>query len=76
MMGIVRNINWDAPAESISAFLTIIIMPLSYSIADGLAMGLISYPILKTFQGKFHETTLFMWILTVIFVLKFLFVGK
>ncbi|NEQ39399.1 MAG: NCS2 family permease [Okeania sp. SIO3I5] len=76
MMGSVRNISWDDPAESISAFLTIIIMPLSYSIADGLAMGLISYPLLKTFQGKFHETTFFMWILTVIFVLKFLFVGK
>ncbi|MDJ0519665.1 MAG: NCS2 family permease [Trichodesmium sp. MO_231.B1] len=76
MMGSVRNISWDDPAESISAFLTIIIMPLSYSIADGLAMGLITYPILKSFQGKFHETTIFMWILTVIFVLKFLFVGK
>ncbi len=76
MMGSVRNISWDDPAESISAFLTIIIMPLSYSIADGLAMGLITYPMLKTFQGKFHETTLFMWILTVIFILKFLLVGK
>lgn len=76
MMGSVRNIYWDDPAESISAFLTIIIMPLSYSIADGLAVGLISYPLLKTFQGKFHETTIAMWILAVVFILKFVLVGK
>ncbi|MGK7919394.1 MAG: solute carrier family 23 protein, partial [Trichodesmium sp.] len=76
MMGSVRNINWDDPAESISAFLTIIIMPLSYSIADGLAMGLITYPILKSFQGKFHETNPYLWILTVVFILKFILIGK
>ncbi|NET27455.1 NCS2 family permease [Okeania sp. SIO1I7] len=76
MMGSVRNINWDDPAESISAFLTIIIMPLSYSIADGLAMGLIIYPLLKTFQGKVHETTFTMWLLAIIFILKFVLVGK
>lgn len=76
MMGSVRNISWDDPTESISAFLTIIIMPLSYSISDGLAIGLISYSLLKTFQGKFHETTFFLWVLTFIFILKFLFLGK
>ncbi|WP_353736078.1 MULTISPECIES: NCS2 family permease [unclassified Okeania] len=76
MMSSVRNINWDDPAESISAFLTIIIMPLSYSIADGLAIGLMIYPILKTFQGKVHETTFTMWLLAIIFILKFVLVGK
>ena len=74
MMGSVRNIHWDDPVESISAFLTIIIMPLSYSIADGLAIGLIIYPLLKTFQGKFHETTITMWILAILFILKLIFV--
>ncbi|NEQ77017.1 MAG: NCS2 family permease [Okeania sp. SIO2C9] len=76
MMSSVRNINWEDPAQSISAFLTIIIMPLSYSIADGLAMGLIIYPLLKTFQRKVHETTFPMWILAIIFILKFVLVGK
>ncbi|NET17642.1 MAG: NCS2 family permease [Okeania sp. SIO1H6] len=76
MMSSVRNINWDDPAQSISAFLTIIIMPLSYSIADGLAMGLIIYPLLKTFQGKVHETTFTMWLLAIIFILRFVLVGK
>ncbi|MBS0015073.1 MAG: NCS2 family permease [Arthrospira sp. SH-MAG29] len=75
MMASVRSIAWDDPAESISAFLTLFIMPLSYSIADGLAAGLIAYPILKTLQGKWSETTLAMWILAAIFVLKFMLIG-
>lgn len=76
MMGSVRYIHWDDPAESIPAFLTILMMPLTYSIADGLAVGLITYPLIKSFQGKFHETNIAMWILAVIFILKFVFVGK
>lgn len=75
MMASVRSIAWDDPAESISAFLTLFIMPLSYSIADGLAAGLIAYPILKTLQGKWSETTVAMWILAAIFVLKFMLIG-
>jgi len=76
MMGSVRYIRWDDPAESIPAFLTILMMPLTYSIADGLAVGLITYPLIKSFQGKFHETNIAMWILAVIFILKFVLVGK
>lgn len=76
MMGSVKYIRWDDPAESIPAFLTIFMMPLSYSIADGLAIGLITYPVIKSCQGKFNETNISMWILAVIFVLKFVFVGK
>jgi len=65
------RIRWDDPAESIPSFLTILIMPLSYSIAEGLAVGLITYPLIKAFQGKFHETKVAMWVLAVLFVVKF-----
>lgn len=75
MMGGVRYIAWDDPAEAIAAFLTLFIMPLSYSIADGLAAGLVAYPILKTMQGKFQETTVTMWVLAAVFVLKFVLIG-
>lgn len=71
MMGCVRQIHWDDPAESIPSFLTILIMPLSFSIAEGLAMGIISYPIIKALQGKAHETSVGMWVLATVFVLKF-----
>ncbi|MDB9315017.1 NCS2 family permease [Spirulina sp. CS-785/01] len=71
MAGSVKSIRWDDPAESIPAFLTIIIMPLSYSIADGLAAGLITYPIIKAMQGKAQEVNLGMWVLALLFILKF-----
>jgi adenine/guanine/hypoxanthine permease len=72
MAGNVRTINWDDPAESIPSFLTILIMPLSYSIAEGLAVGFITYPLIKTFQGKAQETTPALWILASVFVLRFI----
>ncbi|MEO0867103.1 MAG: NCS2 family permease [Cyanobacteria bacterium J06642_11] len=75
MMSGARLIDWDDPAAAIAAFLTIIMMPLSYSIAEGLAMGLISYPLVKAFQGKANETTLGMWILAAIFILRYIFVA-
>lgn len=71
MMGNITGIRWSDPAESIPSFLTIILMPLSYSIAEGLAVGLITYPLIKAFQGKGKETTIAMWILAGVFVLRF-----
>jgi AGZA family xanthine/uracil permease-like MFS transporter len=47
-----RKIEWEDPSEGIPAFLTMIGIPLSYSIADGLALGFISYPLLKLFTGR------------------------
>ncbi|MFW6358148.1 MAG: NCS2 family permease [Chroococcales cyanobacterium] len=75
MTGSVRYIRWDDPAESIPSFLTILIMPLSNSIAEGLAVGFITYPLVKAFQGKIQETTLILWILAGIFVLRFILEG-
>nr|WP_041391819.1 solute carrier family 23 protein [Pleurocapsa sp. PCC 7327] len=71
MTGNVRAIRWDDPAESIPSFLTILMMSLSYSIAEGLAFGFITYPLVKTFQGKLQETTVAMWILAGVFLLRF-----
>ncbi len=71
MAGNVRSIRWDDPAESIPAFLTILVMPLSFSIADGLAVGFISYPLVKAFQGKVRETSVASWVLAAAFILKF-----
>lgn len=71
MAGSVRQINWSDPAESIPAFLTILLIPLSASIAEGLAFGFITYPLLKAFQGKAHETSPAIWILAAVFALGF-----
>jgi AGZA family xanthine/uracil permease-like MFS transporter len=73
MMSGASKIEWEDPAEAIAGFLTIIMMPLAYSIAEGLAMGLIAYPIVKAFQGRTSETTIGMWILAAVFVLRYIF---
>lgn len=75
MAGNVRAIRWDDPAESIASFLTIFLMPLSYSIAEGLAVGFITYPLVKTFQGKGREVQPVVWMLAAIFVLRFVIKG-
>lgn len=71
----VRLIRWDDPAESIPSFLTILLMPLTYSIGEGLSVGFITYPLIKTFQGKAHEISFTVWILARVFVLRFIFVA-
>ncbi|VEP12281.1 conserved membrane hypothetical protein [Hyella patelloides LEGE 07179] len=75
MTGSITDINWNDPAESIPSFLTILFIPLSYSIAEGLAVGFISYPILKAIQGKAHEIDLTVWILAAVFLLRFVFLA-
>ncbi|MDJ0568170.1 MAG: NCS2 family permease [Pleurocapsa sp. MO_192.B19] len=75
MAGSITDINWDDPAESIPSFLTILFIPLSYSIAEGLAVGFISYPILKAIQGKAQEINLTVWILAAVFLLRFVFLA-
>ena len=75
MAGNVRGINWDDPAESIPAFLTIIVMPLSFSIAEGLATGFLAYPIVKAFQGKAHEVGIAIWGLAAVFLFRFVLLG-
>jgi AGZA family xanthine/uracil permease-like MFS transporter len=75
MAGSLKAIDWDDAGEAIPAFLTVIVMPLSYSIAEGLAAGFIAYPIVKLFQGRAGEVSLAMWILAAIFILRFVAMG-
>lgn len=71
MMHSVTRVEWDDPSEAIPAFLTLIGIPLSYSIADGLALGLISYPIIKLLSGRRRDVNLLMVILAVLLVAYF-----
>jgi len=75
MMGSVRSIHWDDPAESIPGFLTLVFIPLSFSIAEGLAIGFITYPLLKSFQGKMQEVRPAVWAIAAIFTLRFVLMG-
>lgn len=66
-------IRWGEPAEAIPAFLTIFMIPLTYSIAEGLSIGFISYPLVKMFEGKAREVPPGTWIIAGIFVARFIF---
>ena len=61
-------------SESIPAFICIIMIPLSYSISNGIMLGMISYVVLNVLCGKFKKITPVMYVLAVLFVLKFIFI--
>ncbi|WP_288416829.1 NCS2 family permease [uncultured Acinetobacter sp.] len=67
----ITNIDWDDITEAVPAFLTIVFMPFTYSIADGIAMGFISYAIIKLLTGKAKTVPYMVWIVAVLWVFKF-----
>ena len=70
----VAKVDWKDYSESVPTFLTMIGIPLSYSIADGLALGFISYPIIKLFSGKGRDVGWLTYVLAVVLVAYFVFV--
>jgi adenine/guanine/hypoxanthine permease len=71
MMSPILKINFDDYTESIPAFLTILMMPLTYSIAEGIVFGMLAYVLLKLLTGKQKDLSLIMYILAALFILKF-----
>ncbi|SMF87914.1 putative MFS transporter, AGZA family, xanthine/uracil permease [Paenibacillus uliginis N3/975] len=74
MLSNVRSIKWDDFDEAFPAFLVILTMPLTSSIATGIALGFISYPLMKVVKGKFRAVHPLMYIFAVLFVLQLVFV--
>lgn len=72
MMTPVKNIDFDDFTESIPVFLTIVMMPLAYSIAEGILFGVLSYVILKVLTGKFKDISIVTVVLAILFLLKFM----
>ena len=72
MMQQVAKINWSSDsASAIPAYITIFAMAFMYSISEGICFGVISYTILHVMSGKYSKVTPLMYILTVIFILKY-----
>lgn len=71
LIGSVRRIEWKDYSEAFPAFLTIILMPLTFSITEGIAFGFISYTLLKSVQGKFREVPLLVSITSGLFILRY-----
>ncbi len=71
MLGNVMKINFEDASEGIPAFICIAAMPFFYSISEGISMGIISYVIINLLSGKKDKLSIVMYILTILFVLKY-----
>ncbi|WP_321286498.1 NCS2 family permease [uncultured Sunxiuqinia sp.] len=72
MLSPIMKIDLEDFTESIPAFMTIIMMPLTYSIAEGIVFGMLAYVLLKLLTGKHKEISPIMYILAVLFIFKFI----
>lgn len=72
MMSPIKNIDLDDYTESLPAFLTIIMMPFAYSIAEGISIGMISYVFLKVTTGKYKDVSPVMYILAIVFIVRYI----
>jgi AGZA family xanthine/uracil permease-like MFS transporter len=73
MMSPIKDIDLEDFTEAIPAFLTIVMMPFAYSIAQGIVFGMVSYVILKLLTGKHKEISGVMYVLAVLFILSHIF---
>ena len=67
----VRDIDWSDYSEAIPAFVTMLLMPLAYSISDGIMLGMITYTLLNALAGKLKKVSVMMWILALLFILRY-----
>ncbi|TWF45622.1 AGZA family xanthine/uracil permease-like MFS transporter [Chitinophaga polysaccharea] len=72
MMGAVTKIDFNDVTEAIPAFLAIVMMPYSYSIAEGIVFGMLSYVLLKVLTGQYKSISPVMYVLAVLFIITFL----
>ena len=75
MLRSLTEIDWDDLTEAAPAFMTVIFMPFSYSIADGIAMGFISYALVKLLCGKAAQVPPMVWVVALLWVVKFWYIG-
>ncbi len=71
MMEPIFKVNLSDYTEAIPAFLTILMMTIAYSIAEGIVFGMLSYTLLKVFTGKAREVSVVMYVLSLIFIVRF-----
>jgi len=71
----IGNIDWSDFSEAVPAFVTMLATPLTFSIATGISLGLITYTVVKIAAGKYREITVLIWILTALFILRYLYLA-
>lgn len=76
MMKSVVHVNWEDTTESVPAFLALIIMPFTFSITEGIAFGFISYTLLKLVSGQGRQVHWFVYMIAVLFIIRYIFIGN
>ena len=76
MCGAVARVHWSDFSEAFPAFLTLVATPLTFSIATGLSLGLLSFTFIKLGTGKRKEISPLIWVLSVLFLLRYAFLGS
>src|ERR1700731_3540993 len=71
----IAQIAWQEFSEAVPAFITMLATPLTFSIATGLSLGLISYTVVKIASGKVREVNALIWILTLLFILRYVYLA-
>jgi AGZA family xanthine/uracil permease-like MFS transporter len=75
MISHISEINWTDPVIAVPAFLTMTTIPLSFSIANGIAFGFTAYTLLKVLRGEFRKVNWLVYVLTALFIARFLYLG-
>ncbi|MDT0432652.1 NCS2 family permease [Streptomyces salyersiae] len=71
MMQNARHVDWGDRSVAVPVFLTVVLMPFTYTITTGVAAGVVSYTAIKTAQGRARDVGAFMWVLTFVFLVYF-----
>ena len=75
MMTTITEIHWSDPVVALPAFLTMLAIPLTFSIANGLAFGFTAYTLLKVLRGRYREVNWLVYALTALFIARFVYLG-
>jgi len=68
-------VNWNDFSDAFPAFVTVLATPLTFSIATGLSLGVISYTVVNVAAGKVREVSVLLWILTALFILRYIYLA-
>jgi AGZA family xanthine/uracil permease-like MFS transporter len=75
-VGVVAEIEWQDTEVAVPAFLTMMAIPLTFSIANGLAFGFTAYTLMKIARGKFRQVNWFVYALTALFIARFVYLSR
>ena len=76
MMQSIARVEWPDFTEAFPAFMTVVAMPLTFSIATGLSLGVIAYTAVKVAAGKYRDVSAVLWILTALFILRYVYMAQ